>query len=74
MDEAVHHHPPIAALVDETGGNEDAEAFGDRVLGLLEDVDDLASAEISPGIDHRAEGAKAGGLADGFEGFYDIFH
>jgi hypothetical protein len=74
MDEGIHHHPALASLANEMGVDKYAKTFGYSVLGLLEDIDDLASAELDLGLDEESESPEASYLAYGLECVDRVLH
>ena len=63
--EAVVHPFAFAAGVDEAGGAEVGEVAGDLGLGLAEDLDEVADAELL--VAQEIEEAEACGVTEGLE-------
>ncbi len=74
MSQVIEHHSPLASFVDEARGDESPEAFRNRILRLLKDINDLAGTELNPRFDEEAKGPKASRLSNRFEYFYEAPH
>jgi hypothetical protein len=74
VNKAVHHHPPLLPLIDETGADKKPERFRDRILGFLEYIDDFTGTKLDACINENAKRPEACRFSCCLKNFYRVLH